>query len=430
MDQHDADQTQPHGRTRRAKPLYYGWWIVGGSTFVQFVVATLWIQAFGAYAALIRDEYGWSKATLAGIFGVAQLLQALISPIQGWLIDRFGSRHVLRIGLLMFGFGLIGLSYTNGLMSSYFTFALISVGTALGGFATVMTAIVIWFQRKRSLALSITHAGFSVGGLCVPATIYCLETFGWRDTAFWSGVLVAVMGLIIAQIFKSDPAPHHAHQPSGAGAPPTPSTPRADATTLEALRSRTFWLISIGHAIALLVVSTLGVHLVTYLIESLDYSLAQAGYVITALTFCQLIGQFSGGALGDRFDKRWICAICMFSHGAGMVLLAYANNLLMVAGFALLQGTAWGIRGPLLVAMRADYFGSTSFGKIMGLSTLVAIMGMVIGPLFTGLVADFTGSYQVSFIILAVVICLGSACFLFLTPQHHPRTRAGQARPG
>jgi hypothetical protein len=67
----------------------------------------------------------------------------------------------------------------------------------------------------------------------------------------------------------------------------------------------------------------------------------------------------------------------MIAHGVGLYLLTYADSLLMVGGFAMLHGIAWGIRGPLMVAIRADYFGPKSFGTITGISSMIVMMGMM-----------------------------------------------------
>ena len=84
----------------------------------------------------------------------------------------------------------------------------------------------------------------------------------------------------------------------------------------------------------------------------------------------------------------------------------------MVTAFALLHGWAWGTRGPLMVAMRADYFGASSFGTIMGFSSLIVMLGMTSGPLIAGYVADRTGSYEVGFSALALGSLLGSVFFM------------------
>jgi len=103
-------------------------------------------------------------------------------------------------------------------------------------------------------------------------------------------------------------------------------------------------------------------------------------------------------------------------HTVGLLLVAFASNTLMVFAFALLHGLAWGMRGPLMVALRADYFGPSSFGTIMGFSSLIVMFGMSGGPIIAGLLADATGNYQGGLALLACGAFLGSFCFLFATP--------------
>jgi MFS family permease len=167
------------------------------------------------------------------------------------------------------------------------------------------------------------------------------------------------------------------------------------------------------------------VHLVPHLTESLGYSLATAGWIVALMTTVQMIGLLAGGYLGDRFDKRIIVVICMVAHASGLLLLAHATSLVMVLGFALLHGWAWGSRGPLMVAMRADYFGATSFGTIMGFSSLIVMLGMTAGPIVAGYMADRSGSYESGFTVLAIAALLGSVFFLLATPpERRPKTIA------
>ena len=109
---------------------------------------------------------------------------------------------------------------------------------------------------------------------------------------------------------------------------------------------------------------------------------------------------------------------------AGLLLLAYASSPAMVIGFALLHGWAWGTRGPLMAAIRADYFGASSFGTIMGWSSLVVMLGMTLGPIVAGLVADISGSYTPGFAGLASAGLFGSLFFVFSTKPAHPRATA------
>jgi MFS family permease len=338
----------------------------------------------------------------------------------------------LRIGIVIFGLGFMALSQINSIITFYLSFAMIAIGSSLGGFATVMVAVVSWFNKNRAKAISISQIGFSAGGLAVPIVILSLEFFGWRVTAFASGVLVLLMGLPFAQIVR--------HRPEAYGEVQDGYTVEAvnegdsvssqvgqdgDFTAKEAMRTRAFWLISIGHASALLTVSAIMVHLVPHLTEGLGYSLPEAGAVVALMTACQMFGQLYGGYLGDRLDKRFICIACMMGHTLGLLLLAFADSVVMVVAFALLHGIAWGMRGPLMVALRADYFGPSSFGTIMGFSSLIVMFGMSSGALIAGYMADISGSYTSGLTLLAFAAFLGSFCFLMATRPVRPVLVAG-----
>ena len=158
------------------------------------------------------------------------------------------------------------------------------------------------------------------------------------------------------------------------------------------------------------------VHLVPHLTEGLGYSLTIAGGVVAFMTACHICGQLIGGYFGDRLNKRLICAGCLLVHAVGLLLIAYAANVVMVIAFVLLYGTGMGIRGPLAVALRADYFGPKAFGTILGVSMSIAMIGMSIGPLVAAFTADVYGSYEIGFTVLAAGAAVGAVCFFAAKP--------------
>ena len=190
------------------------------------------------------------------------------------------------------------------------------------------------------------------------------------------------------------------------------------------MRTRAFWLISLGHGSALLVVSAVTVHLVPHLHESLGYSLSTAGFIVTLMTLMQLVGIVVGGFLGDRFSKRLIAAGCLAAHGLALLLVAYATALPMVIGFAVLHGMAWGTRGPLMASIRAEYFGRAAFGVIVGLSSMITTFGNTFGPIVAGVLAESTGRYETGLTVLAVLAGLGFVFFLLATRPRPPRSDA------
>jgi MFS family permease len=123
-----------------------------------------------------------------------------------------------------------------------------------------------------------------------------------------------------------------------------------------------------------------------------------------------------GWVVGEKFDKRLICAACMLGHSAGLLMLTYATGWIILTIAALVHGTAWGLRGPFMQAIRADYFGRRAIGMIIGLSSLITVFGQIGGPLVAGAFADWTGNYRAGFTLLAVLAGLGSLFFLMAKP--------------
>ena len=119
-----------------------------------------------------------------------------------------------------------------------------------------------------------------------------------------------------------------------------------------------------------------------------------------------------GWLIGERWEKRYIAAGCMLAHAVGLLLLTYATSLAMVVAFALLHGAAWGLRGPFMQAIRADYFGRSAIGMILGLSFMIIVVGQVGGPIIPGIFADITGDYRLGFTIIALLAGLGSVFFV------------------
>ena len=146
-----------------------------------------------------------------------------------------------------------------------------------------------------------------------------------------------------------------------------------------------------------------------------------AGWVIMAMTVGQLVGVLLGAVLGDRHDKRKVAAACMLAHAAGLLCLTYGTHMALLWGFAVLHGVAWGLRGPFMQALRADYFGRNSIGIILGLSAAIIALGQVGGPMIAGVMADLTGDYRAGFTLLAGVAALGSLAFLW---ARKPQLRA------
>ena len=418
-------------RRRLARP-FYGWWMVAAAVVLQALPAGLLQQAYGAYVVLLEREFGWSRTTLSGAFSVVRMEEGLLGPAQGWLLDRFGPRSVMRIGTVIFSLGFFVFARIDSVAGFYAAFMIMAVGASLAGFLSITTAIVNWFDQKRSLAMGIALLGTAVGGLLLPLVVLGLEAWGWRTMANVSGAVILAVGLPFVQIIRHRPeqygllpdgrAPAEA-LPAGGGVEANRLPPEGPTsfTARDAMRTRAFWFISLSHTASVLVVSVVMVHFVAYATTSLGYSLKAAAGVVTLQTVTNLIGRPLGGWVADRTSSRLVIAVSMLGHAVALLLLAFARAPWMVVAFALLNGLAWGARVPVVVSMRAEYFGSRSFGAIMGVSSLVVTFGGVIAPIVAAWAYDATGSYTMSFAVLAVLSGLGSLFLVFLPkPQQAP----------
>jgi MFS family permease len=405
---------------------YYGWRVAWAGAIIQALHGLLMVQAYGQYAVFLQQHFGWSKTTLSAGYTLNRVESGLLGPFQGWALQRFGLRRVMRVGTVVMAVGFVGLSQIDSVFGFFAWLLVTSIGLSLSGFLSIVTAIVPWFERKRARALAVASFGFAIGGMFVPGLVFYIERFGWRSAFFVSGLLVMVLVFPLTSVFGVSPHDQDApidgveRSPAAVGAFKAEGVSSVHFTTREALATRAFWMISLGHSFALLVVGAVLAHLALYLTSEHGYSEQGASFVAAGLTVTQLVGMLAGGYLGDRMSKRVLASLGMLGHMIGLLVLTFATGGLMIWAFVPLHGVAWGVRGPLMQALRADYFGSSSFGSIMGISSLILMVGTAGGPMVAGVLADQTGDYRLGFTILALLAGMGMVFFVLATPPAPP----------
>lgn len=406
------------------KKIFYGWRIVAAGAMFNALIAGLMNQSFGSYFATLSEEKGWSKTALSGAYTMMPIEGAIMGPVLGWAIDRFGARRMIRFGVILFGIGFMLLSQIDTLPQLYGALFCIALGSSFSGHFPMNIVIIHWFERFRARALSSVSLGVAAGGLIVPVVAWSMHTWGWRWTAFASGVIIIIGGLYLASMVHSRPSDIGETVDGEPPAPPpepgkAAPVVRRDFTAREALRTSAFWYISLGHGFALFAVVGVNVHSITHMKESLGYSLAHASIFFTFMLAAQFAGVITGWFIGDRWQKRYIAAVCMGAHMVGLIMLAFATGPLMLIVFGALHGWAWGLRGPFMQAIRADYFGRKEIGMIIGISAMIIVIGQIGGPMVAGVTADLTGNYKLGFTILALLAGMGSVFFLLAKPPKH-----------
>ena len=430
-----APSLKPAGR------VFYGWWIVLSGAVLMGMESGLFSLGFGFFFEPMRRHFGWSRTLLSGAYSLTRVESGIIAPFLGYIIQRFGPRIVIAGSFILFGVGYILLSLVNSPLTFYLAFLVLALGGGSGGFAGVMASINNWFRRKRARAIGFAMLGMGLGGVVYPPLLALgIDNFDWRNTAVALGLFVVAVGVPLSLVVRFNPEPY-GYTPDGGRLGPgrpvpgsrnpgdNPIQPRPeelsepDYTVWEALRTRAFWLMSTGHALALLVISTISLHQVPYLENDLGFSKVSAAQVVMVMTGVNMCGQVIGGFLADRFPKHYIVAGTLLGHSLGLLLLASADSYGQVMFSAVVQGLAWGIRSPSLISMRGDYFGRRAFPMIMGLSHVVMTVGMVLGPLIAGYLAD-QSSYSVGFEVVAVCTLPGTLVFFLLKKPEPGPSRA------
>lgn len=424
----DSATPFPNPVARLARRVFFGWWIVGAGFVIQGLNGSLFFHAFSAYILPLQAEFGWSRSLLSGAFSMAQAEGGILGPLQGWMIDKFGPRAVMRIGIAVFGVGFILFSQVNSIWMFYAVFAMMAIGSGIGTFLPIAATITNWFRRRRATALGISMCGMGVGGLLVPVVVWSITTQGWRPTTFVAGLIILIVGLPLTQLMRRRPE-DFGHLPDGASGESVAGAdssnrvePTVDDdpgfTARQALRTRSFWFLSVGHSAALLVVGAAVVHQIPHMVEAIGLSETTAGLIVSLLVAMNIAGQVGGGYLGDRVDKRLAITGCLLGHALGLVMFAFLTSIWGAVLFAVFHGSAWGVRAPLITSVRADYFGRRAYATIMGFSSMIMMVGMTTGPLFGGFIRDVTGSYSMAFLILAGLAAAGSiAIFLARKPE-------------
>jgi MFS family permease len=393
--------------------------VVGGSVLLTLQNGLI-ISAFGAYLVVITADTGWPAGVVALGYAIVQLGNGFLSPLTGWFCDRVGVRAVARAGTVVTAAGFVAAAAGTDAPQFVGALVVIALGCSAAGITPLTVAVVQTMTQRRTLALGLLPTGIALGGLAVPLVTWALAGAGWRATFLGVAGAILVVGLVACSALPAD------RRPRPAAAPDHPNDHPDDHDLGSALRTPAFWLLVVGHGTALVAVSAVNLHLVPLMTHHNGIPLETAGLAVAVMSTAQLLGQVVTGVVADRLDKRRLATGCMVVQTGVLVAFATVSGFGLLVAAATVHGIAWGLRGPVMTAMRADYFGVGSFGTIMGWSAGFVSIGLVVGPLLVTGIAGGPGGYPAAFIVMAAVTAAGAIAFLVLRrPRVPARVRCG-----
>lgn len=419
-----------------SKGFFYGWVILGAGFTANALNSGFWSLGMGAFFLPVAETFGASKTALAGAFSLARLETAVLGPFQGFLVDRLGSRKMMFGGVMLMGAGFLLLGSAPNLVWFYIIFVgLIAVGQSVGLGASVYTAVVNWFVRRRTKALALVLSGMAFGGLIVPGIAWSIEEFGWERTSFIAGLIILGIGLPLASLMRSRPEEHGYHPD---GLPPRePSravslqTPVGDFGVREALRTPQFWLINGFFALRMLSTTSIPVHLIAFLEGDLEFGTTRAALYLGLIGPLGLGGRLVFGMMGDAIPKSYAISAAVLLQALGLGVFAVADGTLLVLVALVLFATGHAGGGPLFMSIHGEYFGRRNYATIQGFASAVILMGAVTGPVVAGALADnVEDGYRYAWITFAIMGFVAASVLAFVRPPVQRRLLSGVRQEG
>ena len=430
---------------RLARGLFYGWWLAVIGAVIMVIGTVPLFQALSLWMPVMQGNFGWTDSQLSWGFALTRVEGTVMGPIAGWGVDKLGPRKMVIIGLIVVGLGFLLFSRTQTLWMFYLAFMVISLGSGLGSWLPANSVLNNWFRRRRSTAMAIPMIGFGVGGIfIVPLMAWGMGwdaqaeqliegRLGWEMTALAVGLVALIGAVPLALLMRNRPEDYNQHpdgiEPETAPDALTPQTREAEAIApdyqwREAIRARSFWLITMGHASSSIIIISVMTYLGLLMVER-NYSLVQVGLVVSVQTTAATAFMLIGGVVGDRIPIRWAIFAFSFLQSIAVGILLFAYTMPMFMLFAILMGIGFGGRTPLTTSIRGVYFGRSNFATITGISMIpMNIMFIFVVP-YIGMMKDYvTGNYTIPFATVAAVSAIGSVLFLMLgNPRLSPSQR-------
>ncbi len=393
--------------------FFYGWTIVACASLTLLVSNGMTISGLTAFDESLLKEFGWSRGGLKFRDLIQFALGGLLAPFAGALADRFGIKRLIMTGaaLLTLCFG--AYSQVSSLPMLYGIHVIIAAVLSLAGLVVTVLLVSRWFVKRRGTAIGLALVGTSLGGVLLPPLgAELIARWGWRN-AFLIEALIPLGLLVVIGVLVKDSPLDMGLRPLGADSMATsPSTALSGMTYGAALRTKTFWAISLCAMATFYSILGVQSHLVLHL-RGLGFSPAAAAFGLSLMYVAGLVGKFLFGYLADILDRKMVFVGNVAVMLMGSLCLSSMNPALFWP-FVVLFGFGWGGLYTLLQLLTMDSFGLRAGGKILGTITVLDALGGGLGPWVSGVLFDRTGDYQASFLVVSGLIAVALVIALTL----------------
>jgi MFS family permease len=401
----------------------YGWVIVAAGALITCVAMGA-MFALPVYLQPMADDTEWSRAGISLAMTFAFIVMGVAGLGWGAVTDRIGPRPVVLIGSVMLGVGLFVASHAPNLLVFQIAYGGLCGASVGAFFAPIMATTLAWFDKHRSLAVSLVSIGGGVAPMVVtPLASVLISTYGWRSAMLMTAIGVWVILIPATFLIRRAPALLAAPAPAPAIASGGPAPRSVLSTTL---RSPQFIVLAAVFCLCCAAHSGPIFHTVSYAMLCGASSLAAAS-IYSVEGVAGLVGRLAFGLLGDRFGVKRVIVGGLLLQAAGIYTYIYVSELTHFYMLAGILGMAYGGVMPLYAVLARDYFPPQVMGTVLGGITMTSSIGMAIGPIGGGWIFDTFGDYHWLYIASAA-IGLAAAAVALTFPKPSKPAEPGESK--
>jgi sugar phosphate permease len=370
----------------------------GTSFLVLFSIVGLALWGLPFYYDFMVRQFGWTRAQVTSGNALSKLVVGpLFGFIAGWVVDRFGPRRLMMLGILMAGAALIGLGSISTLGMFYFFYLFNALGYVCGGPLPNQVLLTRWFRKSRGKAMGIAYLGIGLGGATVPWISHTLVVhFGWQAALRILGLIVIAIAFPVAFLVKEPPAFQR------------PAVAISDRPARSPFKSASFYLLLVGSMCSIAAVSGTQQNLKLFLSLDLRYEQGNAARVLSLVLASSIAGRLLMGWLADRFSKKYVMLLIYLLVAAAIPFLFASRAPGLLYAFAILFGIGLGGDYMIIPLMTAEIFDVQLLGRLLGVILTADGIAEAVSPWMVGRIRDVTGSYANGFLILIGMALLGA----------------------
>ena len=358
-------------------------------------------------------DLGWTRQAVTSGNAYSKIASAVVfGLIAGIIVDAFGPRRIMLLGILMAGGALIGLSTvtSSAFWLFYFFYGFNALGYIFGGPLPNQVMLSRYFDAGRGRAMGIAYLGIGIGGVIVlQLAPWLIQTVGWRGALRTLGILMIVVAFPAAFFVREPPRLDGGSPAKGALLPQIGASLREIPGFLRGmLRERAFYLLALGSMASIGAVGGTTQNLKLYLSIDRGLSQVEAGNVGSIILFASIFGRLLMGWLADRWMKKRVMLLIYTIVAVSIPLIALAPSRVFLYAAAFLFGIGLGGDYMIIPLMAAELFGLRVMGRLMGVNLTADGVAEAVVPMRVAALRDATGSYALGFGLLAALAGLGA----------------------